>query len=176
MSVDNFAKVVKNDFGRLGQVIFLDEAGTGWVTVGRTKNVEVTLESVDSEKDSTGRILTLSFDIKGSFDLMQTSPTELANLSALASPDDVAYPNGFTIFLTEKPHDVSALTIDAPTSAPQEAAANIPGIGFINVLLQVGTSMNFMGEGSFIPVTFEARVFREAFDNFVTNPMITFDI
>lgn len=172
--IANFSKVVLNSFGRLSQVILQNAAGDGWIEVGRTKGVSLNLEPVTDEKDSTGRILTLCFDVKGEFMLMQTSDTEFANISALAAPDATDHPNGFVAFFTDKPHDVSALTVAA--DVPQESMANIAGFGFKNVLFQVGAEIKGDGGESFITVSFDGRVFREALDDFETTPLITFDI
>lgn len=173
-SIDNFSAVVSNQFGRLAQVLFLNDAGTGWVHVGRTKDVQITMEPVESSRDSAGRILTLCFDISGQFHLQQVSSTELENISALAAPDPTNHPNGHVICFTNKPYDVSGLTV--ASNFPQEGAANIEGFGFVNVLPQVGAEVMFGGDESFIPVSFSGRVFREAFDTFSTLPTIVFDL
>lgn len=175
--VANFSKDLQKAFGRLSQIyIFTDDGTTqAWQHLGRIKNPEITMEPVVSEADSTGREQVLCFDVTASFVLMQTSTTELANISALAAPDATYYPNGHSLFFTDKPYDPSVVTATDNKTAPTDGASDLAGLGFVNTLPKPSPAIDGMGEESMITIEFTGRVFREAMDNLETDPMIVFD-
>ena len=169
--ITSLTKAVSNTVFRQGNAFILSDNEAVAATLGRIKNATIAFEPINSEKDSTGRVNTLGYNVVGTVTMMQTTEDEIAAAGALSSPasaDDGQ--NGFNIYLANDPTTTSA-------AITQWDSANMNGVGFKNALVQTSLNLDFGGGESMIVLTFEGHVSAAELRSFKTNnEIITFDL
>ena len=156
MALQDFGKALAGIVERSGNAWFEDDitapATPVWVSLGVCKNIQWTLEAVETEADSTGRIHQTSYNFEVQIVLMQTRyGTEFANLSLLQQPST----NGLTFKLTDRPNDGTTV-------------ATADGVSFENVVPRLSAEVDFNGAESMITLMFSGRVPLDEFDAFTT--------
>lgn len=168
MALTDLGANICNIADRMGKVFFKDdpgEVGEDYIEAGSVRGVSVTLEPIEGSPDTRGRTRAATYNVNGTFILMQTDATTLANLGVLNDPGCVAGATGWSdgahIVITDAP--VSEAAMNTPTGT----AWTWKEWEFENVILRTSPTLNFdAGEESFIECTFTGRITSANLGNF----------
>ena len=177
--ITGLSKKISNTLFRRGNYFVCDtEVGPVYSanTLGRVKGGTVVFEPINSEKDSTGRVNTLGYNVVVTAILMQTTEDEIAAAGALSAPeagDDGQ--NGFDILVTADPQsEAAAATIY--DDAINENSQDVGSVLFRNALVQTAINLDFSGGESTITLTIEGHISAATLRSFADNfNVITFD-
>lgn len=171
-SIQDLQRRVRNTRSRLSSIFFEDKTAesTEFIHAGQIESGSISGEPVSTEPDQDGRTITQFIDLTISFVMQQATNKELSMIKDLVIPDDPAYDNGHSIYVSGGKvalSEVAALYNDPSAGDPD-------GIFFKNVIPSISPMLDLSGDdGSKIEIEFMGRVKPSQFDSLDTDKTIT---